>query len=154
MLPVRLLLFGGAVLASLGIAWFISSCGNQGLPVISLADAVQELWKSETLDTNRAVLLQSMGRVDAIITELLEGRLSLVEAARQLQAERHNRPRSCRTDLSMYPGETEEERHLHLILTFAEVRLRNTPQSVEVLRRLQGELEDYRQIQADADRFD
>jgi hypothetical protein len=145
MFAVRALLTG-TVAALLGVGLY-AGCARlagefrkspSGLDV----DLLEVARRAERLEAGNVALHASLRRGDAIRRELIEGRLTLREAAAALAEEDARRPDWVRSRPELLPGRTQEERWLHLTLTSVENMLWQDPRRDAVLTRLRAEFQD------------
>ncbi len=93
------------------------------------------------LDALDATALQRVALKDAVIRDLLNGRMTLVEAAGQFRRINDNYANADAILRLMFPGTTTEEALCRNVLTFVEMSLQNEPdQGAPVLHELRGEL--------------
>ncbi len=109
------------------------------------SDIFSEWWQilqhGQRLQADVAYLWQSREAMDAVVADLIAGRLSLRQAADALSAESESRPTRYRIFLGDFPGRSEEERSLYWALHRAEAVLPDDSRRTEILRRLRAELQ-------------
>jgi hypothetical protein len=133
--PKRLPLCAGGVclLLAAALCWVrLSSFGG--------ADWVGEALRRERIDAEREALNRSTAVTRGILTDLVEGRLSLREAADALRAEHESRPRRLQPPYLVRPDSSVEEDYLRWTCRLAEIHLEDSPRRPQVTRRLREEL--------------
>jgi hypothetical protein len=132
---------GAALLtAVLYAAWETASEG----PRISLADYLCTLQQTENIIDDRAVLDQSIAVNRDIYDRLLEGQLSLAEAAAALREEIESRPAHLQPPIYLHERNVPPpERYMLRLLHRMEFQLADDPRRGEVLTRLRGEWQAY-----------
>lgn len=140
--PVRLLLLVAVPLAVLctAILLFADGSGPRGT---ALGHWLREIQRGERLDAAAPVLIRGAERTQSILAALVEGRLTLADAAEQLRSERESCPRPFRIDPILNPGESVEEYYLRTTVQQVEWYLYGEERQRTVVRRLQQELQNY-----------
>jgi hypothetical protein len=101
----------------------------------------EQMRRHEQLASDHEVLHASWQRIQDIVTELVEGRLSLREGAARLRAEHESRPEHLRPDIRMFTCDSLEECYMQSMYSLADTRLVNSPHRTKVLARLEKELQ-------------
>jgi len=149
-LAERLFLVVLAVLVVLGLGYWLS-------PVL-VNDLARELWslpeqawtigeereRERDLDARREVISRSIRTKGGIMAEVLDGRLSLAEAARRLRDQDLGQSGfHVKVFHSVRPASSDGERYCRYVISWARIILGNQPdQGRELLRRLEAELEE------------
>ncbi len=128
-----------ALTASLPIVLYagiaLSTDGRQ-----AFADWWQTAQDRERLQEDGELVQANSKAMEAVVVDLIEGRLSLPEAAAALRALNEERPPNHRIHLDEYPGESAEERSLWWTLARAEAIFGYDSRKEEIERRLRTEL--------------
>jgi hypothetical protein len=105
-------------------------------------DATEEARRAERLDRLRPVILWASGQRAALASDLVAGRLTLLQAAAGFRAVEQIKEMYVRPVPLDFPGKTEEERLCRQVLAYAEQRLRDEPGQAAVVERLRQELQE------------
>jgi hypothetical protein len=137
---IVVLLMQTTLLAVALSAVFALLCGVGRDSVAAYIHAIRE---RERLEEDRTIIFgRNEGRRN-IFAGLIEGRLSLREAANALNEDEH-RPEHLRLPAFLHwLPLTKKERYMHLLLILAENRLQSDPRRDEVLKRLRAEFQAY-----------
>jgi hypothetical protein len=137
-----LLIVGGLLV--LVAPWLLACLAPLGLDVQGLPDperVYQENERSQRLDAQREPALRRIRDLDAIIPELIEGRLTLAEASRRLRAGQDDNPGFWAVVRQAEPGTSEEERLYRHLVRLAGEELASQPERARSVRlRLEAEL--------------
>lgn len=117
---------------------------SPALRKVRLIDGLQQFYRGEQLDADRAILYPSVLTREGILRELIEGRLTLRAAAAVLREQEENKPPHLRIQPDRLPGQSTEDYFLQRALRGAENQLEKDPRRERILARLRGELQDYR----------
>jgi hypothetical protein len=124
----------GAVGAVLAGAFFV------GCSILSPSGVPEEVERQARLEADMAHLERRQEVIRSLGTELVEGRMSLREAAAAWRAEDAGSPRRLRMRVELTPGRTEEERYCWSVLLNVRVQLEGDARAPAVLARLEAEL--------------
>jgi hypothetical protein len=134
-------LLGIALLAVALAAVFVLSCGGGMDSVTAYIHTIRE---HEWINEDGTMLYRRMEVRQHMLTRLIEGELSLREAANALIDEYKRQPERLRLPaFHRWLHVTEEERHMQVLLLQVEDRLENDPRRDQVLKRLRAELQAY-----------
>ncbi len=115
---------------------------------LTLSDWLHEGQRGSQLEADNALFLNLNIENDKIITQLIEGRLSLCAAADAMRAVHENKPaRLCVWD-DRPPEQSVEEYFVRRTIRWVEAALVDDPRRDAVLMRLQAELDDFLYTQA------
>jgi hypothetical protein len=127
-----------SALLLLGAPWLMGELGRLGLesperpdPALVLA---QEDERGARLDSQRGLALRRMRTLDRIVQDLIDGRLTLAEAARQLRTAQDGNPGFWVVAHAQEKAATEDEvlyRHLVWLVSDS---LENEPERARVVR--------------------
>ncbi|HWG41326.1 MAG TPA: hypothetical protein VN688_00970 [Gemmataceae bacterium] len=139
---LRLLTLATVLLAPLYAGLLLT--GNEHQPGISaVAVWLKEQERAERLRNTGDMICESHEVMEAIIWDLIEGRLPLRKAAADLNAAMGSRVPNGPLFRVASPGQSAEESSLRWAIHCAEVRLKKDAREAEVLHRLHAELQDY-----------
>ncbi len=133
-----------AVAALLGFGLYagcaLLPCGfaSPSLRGVSPAEVAR---RAEQLDADRATLADSLRECDAIRWEVIEGRLTVRQAAAAFAEDNARRPPALRRQPHPLFGRTEEEAWCQLVIGSVENLLWLDPRRDAVVARLRAELE-------------
>lgn len=128
------------VTAVLAVAGMITSAASDGLGMWrSLGDFLQSIQRQERLEAEEHRLTESQKRMESILSQLVDGRISLHEAAAALRDAYLRRSSNVRLRFEDYWGKAGDARLLRWTLMLAESRLTGETRE-RVLQRLQAEL--------------
>ena len=146
-LRVGLLLLGtvGVVLYFICRAWPGSNLDLRSIAISSqeMAEAEQRF---EELQAERESVLTLIDRKTAIVEALIDGRVSLLEAAARVRSFYAARPEHLwdYLILASCPGESEDERWCWHVLLYAKAQLPDRPDREAILARLKAEFQNER----------
>lgn len=110
----------------------------------SVAAYIRAFWEQERLKEDQTIIFGRSEVRQNIFAGLIEGRLSLREAAKALNDEDERRPEHLRLPAYLnWLHLTKEEKYMHLLLILAENELQSDPRRDKVLKRLRAELQAY-----------
>jgi hypothetical protein len=118
--------------------------GPEGMAKMTLADILEVCRCRDRLDGELALMQQSCDLHRDILTRLVEGRLSLAEAAATLCEQIEGLPPHLRPKpFFSFPGAHDEETRMRMTIEWAEIFLRNHPyrDEDEIRSRLHRELQ-------------
>jgi hypothetical protein len=118
-------------------AWALADRG----PAEKRVNMFREGLRGQRLEADRLVILRSLEAEQVIYSCLLQGRLSLAEAARALRDEHEGRPEHLRPYLSQRENLSEEALYLRMTLLNAFTAVRDDPNRGAVRKRLRAEYE-------------
>ena len=129
------------LMAVLYAGWKMASDG----PPVSLADCLRTFLQTESICEDRVVLYRSIAVNEDIYKRLIEGRLSLAEAAAALREEIESRPAHLQPPIFPYERKLlPEDRYMLRLLARVEFELSDDPRRDEVVSRVRGEYRAYR----------
>jgi hypothetical protein len=129
----------GAVL--LAVALYVAS-GRSGDGAGHAAAFVRSIRERERLGQDRELLRQKAETSQAVIDQLIVGRLSLGEAAAALHEEDEGHPQRLRLPaFKNFLHLPHQERYMHILLVRADNALEGDSRRAEVMNRLHGEFE-------------
>jgi hypothetical protein len=112
---------------------------------MTLADILEVYRRKDRMDGDQAVLLQSCDAHRDTLTRLIEGRLSLQEAATTLSEEIERLPPRLRPPCPLaFPSARDEESRMQMTVKWVEILLEDHPYREQIRERLRGELQAYR----------
>ena len=155
MKPFTNLVLCAGVVALLPAALYLAdwACSGQQTPLmrnLTVADILREMRRFEKLEADHDVLLPIAVEREKIITELIEGRLSLCAAADAMREESESKPPHLRESAICPGGQSLEEYFVRLTFLRAKAHLTDDPRRDVVLTRLRAELRDFLYAQAAA----
>jgi hypothetical protein len=110
----------------------------------SVTGYVRTMRERERLNEEQTLLHRGSEVRQSIVARLIEGRLSLWEAANALSDEEEQLPERLRLpDYHHRPHRTNEECYMHLLLLVVEEKLSGDPRRDKILTRLRTELQAY-----------
>jgi hypothetical protein len=116
--------------------------GPEGIAKMTLADILEVYRRKDRMDGDQAVLLQSCDAHRDTLTRLIEGRLSLQEAATTLSEEIERLPPRLRPPQPLsFPSARDEESRMRMTIEWVKILLDNHPRSEEIRSRLHRELQ-------------
>jgi hypothetical protein len=132
--------FAGALYLGyhLFVAGKTSADGHAGEGAIGLLHLKNEILPP---DPRSAEIERSLREKDQVARAVIDGRLTLVEAAARFRAINASRPANLPVCLDQYPGKTDEERVCREVIGYVETRLPEQPGTSAFLARLESELE-------------
>jgi hypothetical protein len=133
---------GAAVLAAVLAD---SLCNDEMAPRASLLAFLEEGPRGQKLDADQQIILHSREVIEQIVTDLIDGRLSLREAAANLRTENEQRSSRLRMGSMLLPVDQTEEHFCRLAIEWIKGRLsaHKDPRLLDVVRRLEGDLRAY-----------
>jgi hypothetical protein len=142
----RLLL--GATLLPVALSVLFVVLSREGMDCVTTY--VRKMREYERLNEEQTVLHRSNEVRQSIFARLIEGRLSLWEAANALSDEEEHLPERLRLP-AYHHGlrRTTEERYMHLLLFLVENRLSDDPRRDKILKRMRTELQAYQDTHRD-----
>jgi hypothetical protein len=131
-----------AVLAAVLADWLWN---DQTAQKVSLLAFLEEGPRGQKLDAQQQVILQGLEVSEKVLTDLIDGRLSLVEAAATLRTDCESRRYRLDQDPLCLNGVSAEEHFCRITLDWARIRLiaQHDPRRLEVVRHLDAELQAY-----------
>jgi hypothetical protein len=105
-------------------------------------DATAEARRAERLSRLRQVIFWACDQRAALATDLVAGRLTLVEAAAGFRAVQQIKEQYARAVPLYFLGKTEEERLCRQVLAYAVEQRRDEPDQAAVVERLRQELQE------------
>jgi hypothetical protein len=136
---LRFLTLATILLAPLYAGLLLATKGHQ-TGTSAFSDWWKQQQRAEQLRGAWDIISQSEEAAEAIIWDLIEGRLSLRQAAAEMDAAMENRIPADYILRNAFPGQSKEESSLRWALRRTELRLENDSRRPEVLRRLRAEL--------------
>jgi hypothetical protein len=131
--------FGGAAAGAVLVgALYVSSAG---LPLSGGPTGPAEGDRLDRLEADREVLERRREVVRSLVSGVIEGRLSLRQAAAVLREENRLSPPHLVMHLEYGPGATEEERYGRAVLAHVRAVLDRDPRRPAVLARVEAEVE-------------
>jgi hypothetical protein len=112
-----------------------------GVPLPGAPAAPSEGDRLDRLEADREVLEHRREVVRSLVSGVVEGRLSLRQAAAVLRDENSHSPPHLVMHLEYGPGATEDERYARAVLAHVRAVLDRDPQRAAVLARLEAEVE-------------
>lgn len=140
--PVRLLLLAAIPVAVL-CACILLTVDGGGLRRTALGSWLHEARRGELLRAAGSDLMRSNESVQSILAALVDGRLTLPEAAERIRSERENRHHPFRLQPTLQPGESIEDFYLRFTVELVQWHLEGQQCQREVVQRLQRELQNY-----------
>jgi hypothetical protein len=137
----RKLLYSSVVFSMLGgIPLLLAAGGEHEVQSPPLANLLDEIQRGERLRQNARACSHSMATTEALLAEVLEGRLSLDGAALARRIEEESQPSSLRPSPRPHPQLSTEDYYVQWVFGQVEVRLRRDSRRLEILSRLRAEL--------------
>lgn len=122
-----------------------------GVGMDSATDYIRAIRKHERLNEDWAMLHRLEEVRQSILSHLIEGKLSLWEAATVLRDEDESQPERLRLpSYRHWLHLNREERYMHLLVFQAEGRLQSDPRRDKILKRLRAELQAYQEARVGA----
>lgn len=116
-----------AVLALIGTAIWPSWPGDLGLDVWNVASLSQQIEQDrqtgEAMEADDQAVLRRLQIKELIVSEMLAGRLTMLEAAARFQALHRGDERFAKQMAIYFKGQNEEERFCRSVMDFARMRL-------------------------------
>ena len=118
---------------------------SSGGDVHTVSAFLRTLRQGQQLEEDQVLLGRSFETGDDIYARLIDGSLSLPEAAAALRSEHESRPAQLRPHVAAsFPHLPEEEAFMRVILAKVGYRMADDPRRGEVLDRLRAEYQAYR----------
>jgi hypothetical protein len=140
----RRLLTAAVLLAAVSAVADPSWARAAGLDVWNVRDLEQELETAtrnqDRLTVEDATILNRIHVKEALIGDLIAGRVSLAEATAQFLAFNADNPGCVAVLRVAYPGDTDEERTAHNVMDYAIQRVANPAERAALASRLAAEL--------------
>jgi hypothetical protein len=121
----------------------LSKYESPGVERLTLSDWLHEEQRRPQLEADAAIIFHINDENRKIISELIEGRLSLRAAADALRAVRESKPARLSSVNDCPPEQFAEEYFVRRAFRGAEITLKDDPRRDAVLARLHAELDDF-----------
>jgi hypothetical protein len=140
---IALVLAGGALLAAARSQPALTEGLGRALGLTG-SEEEQETQRRAEMARRNLILIRRHAAKEKVVKAVLEGRMSLLQAARLFQDLDEN-PADCRNDYrSFFPGRSDGEKLCRQVLEWTQSQMVDAPpsQAAAVLERLQAELQE------------